>query len=193
MLHFLAALALPALVGASSAPLPKVIITAFIDDFGYASASFNRDAARAPPETLTPHLDALARDGVVLRRFYAHPFCSPSRASFMSGRLPLHVQQANTQPDQPNCGVPFNMTTLPEFLRAAGQAPRAGIWRRAAPYQQHRIRAQNNDADAHDGALRIFPAHPPDFGVGGTMLRPGMPFNGSAAGSGALPASPGAG
>jgi arylsulfatase I/J len=37
----------------------------------------------------------------------------------MSGRLPLHVQQTNVQPDQPNCGVPYNMTTLPEFLRAA--------------------------------------------------------------------------
>jgi arylsulfatase A-like enzyme len=101
-------------------PRPKVILTVLLDDFGYASASFNRDPATAPPETRTPHLDALARDGLVLRRHYVHPFCSPSRASFLSGRLPVHVQQTNAQPDQPNCGIPYAMSTLPELLRAAG-------------------------------------------------------------------------
>ncbi|HYA74634.1 MAG TPA: choline-sulfatase [Roseiarcus sp.] len=36
-----------------------------------------------------PHLEALARDGVVFERAYcASPLCSPSRASFMSGLLP---------------------------------------------------------------------------------------------------------
>ena len=99
---------------------PKVLITSFLDDFGYASASFNRAPAATPPEVRTPHLDALARDGIILQRFYVHPFCSPSRASFLSGRLPVHVQQTNTQPDQPSCGVPYNMSTLPELLRLAG-------------------------------------------------------------------------
>jgi arylsulfatase B len=106
------------LAAAAAAARPKFILTSFLDDFGYASASFNRDAS-APRETLTPHLDALAAEGVILRRYYVHAFCSPSRASFLSGRLPVHVQTTNTQPDQPNCGIPFNMTTLPEFLRAA--------------------------------------------------------------------------
>jgi hypothetical protein len=104
---------------APATPRPSILITSFIDDFGFASASFNR-GADAPPETLTPNLDGLARDGVVLRRFHVHPFCSPSRASFMSGRLPVHVQQTNAQPDTPSAGVPFNMTSLPEFLRLAG-------------------------------------------------------------------------
>ena len=113
------ALAPPA-AAAPAPPRPALLITAFIDDFGYASASFNRAPGTAPPETLTPHMDALAREGVVLTRYHVHPFCSPSRASFMSGRLPVHVQQTNTQPDRPNAGVPFNMTTLPEFLRLAG-------------------------------------------------------------------------
>ncbi len=36
-----------------------------------------------------PHLEALAGNGVVFERAYcASPLCSPSRASFMSGRLP---------------------------------------------------------------------------------------------------------
>ena len=98
---------------------PRFLLTAFIDDFGYASASFNRAANATPPETRTPHLDALARDGVALGRFHVHPFCSPSRASFLSGRLPVHVQTTNTMPDMPAAGVPYNMTTLVELLRAA--------------------------------------------------------------------------
>ena len=119
---------------------PRVVLTSLIDDFGFASASFNRDPANTPPETVTPHLDGLARDGVVLQRFYMHPFCSPSRASFLSGRLPVHVQQTNTQPDQPNCGVPYAMSTLPELLRAA-EAPVdayvVGKWDVGSAHERH--------------------------------------------------------
>jgi arylsulfatase A-like enzyme len=115
-----AAAASDALAAAAPPPRrPRFVLTSFIDDFGFASASFNRAANATPPETRTPHLDALARDGVALARFHVHPFCSPSRASFLSGRLPVHVQQTNTMPDMPGAGVPFNMTTLVEFLRAA--------------------------------------------------------------------------
>jgi len=119
------AAATPGFSSSSAAPprRPKFILTAFIDDFGFASASFNRGAnASVPPEARTPHLDALARDGVALARHHVHPFCSPSRASFLSGRLPVHVQQTNTMPDMPSAGIPYNMTTLVEFLRAA-QSP----------------------------------------------------------------------
>ena len=95
---------------------PKVVISALIDDFGYASASFNRGANSTPWETRTPNMDAMAADGVILRRFYAHPFCSPTRSSFLSGRLPVHVQTTNTMPDRTTAGIPTQMTTLPEFL-----------------------------------------------------------------------------
>jgi choline-sulfatase len=41
----------------------------------------------------TPHIDALARAGVVFESAYcASPLCSPSRASFMSGLLPSHTR-----------------------------------------------------------------------------------------------------
>ena len=100
------------------ASTPRVILVATLDDFGYASASFNQESPTW--ETSTPHMDALANSGVILRRAYCHTFCSPSRSSFLSGRLPVHVQLGNVQPDMPNAGVPAAMTTLPQKLSAAG-------------------------------------------------------------------------
>ena len=41
---------------------------------------------------LTPHLDALADDGVVFERAYCNsPLCAPSRASMMTGQLPSAI------------------------------------------------------------------------------------------------------
>ena len=60
---------------------------------GYANVGFHDD------EPITPHIDQLAYDGVQLDRFYTYKFCSPTRSSFMSGRLPLHVNQENHPPE----------------------------------------------------------------------------------------------
>ena len=41
------------------------------------------------PDVKTPHLDRLARDGVLFRRNYcSHPVCQPSRASLITGLTP---------------------------------------------------------------------------------------------------------
>jgi len=115
---------------AAAAAPPKLILTILQDDWGYGSASFNRPADAPPlPEQRTPRLDALAASGVILKRHYAHSFCSPTRSSYLSGRLPVHVQAANVQPDEPNAGVPAAMTTLPEKLTALGFVAHAcGKW-----------------------------------------------------------------
>ena len=104
----------------SPPPPPLVIWVSILDDFGYCSASFNRPPSERTWETATPRMDAQAAAGVILARAYSHAFCSPSRAAFLSGRLPVHVQQGNVQPDLPWAGVPAAMTTLPQKLRDAG-------------------------------------------------------------------------
>lgn len=104
----------------AAAVSPRVIWVTLLDDFGYASASFNQASPR--PETLTPRMDAQVASGVRLQRHYVHSFCSPSRSAFFSGRLPVHVQTGNVQPDMPNAGVPAAMTTLPERLSDLGWA-----------------------------------------------------------------------
>ena len=68
----------------------------------------------------TPRIDALAASGVELSRFYAYKFCSPSRSSFLSGRLPIHVNFHNDIQTKPGAGIPVDMTLMPHKLREQG-------------------------------------------------------------------------
>ena len=73
---------------AASASAPKNIVTILIDDLGsYDTAVNNGDIVH-----ITPNLAQLSHaDGLRLERFYTYKYCSPTRSSFLSGRLPLHV------------------------------------------------------------------------------------------------------
>ena len=42
--------------------------------------------------SLTPHLDSLAHSGVILDAAVSAFWCTPARASLLTGRLPVHVQ-----------------------------------------------------------------------------------------------------
>jgi arylsulfatase A-like enzyme len=54
------------------------------DDHGWEETGYN-----GHPHVLTPSLDEMAAKGLKFERFYAaHPNCSPTRASFLTGRHP---------------------------------------------------------------------------------------------------------
>ena len=60
------------------------------DDHGYGDTGFT-----GHPFVQTPHLDAMAKAGVVFNRFYASaPVCSPTRR-VMTGRHPFRVNVPN--------------------------------------------------------------------------------------------------
>jgi arylsulfatase A-like enzyme len=60
------------------------IILLMADDLGWGDVGFNGNK-----KIKTPSLDAMARAGVVLTRFYsAAPLCSPTRGSSLTGRHP---------------------------------------------------------------------------------------------------------
>lgn len=61
------------------------IVLILADDLGYS------DLGSYGSEIRTPHLDALARDGVSFTQFYNQARCCPTRATLMTGRYPHQV------------------------------------------------------------------------------------------------------
>lgn len=67
---------------------PPNIIFILVDDLGWADVQANF------PESFyeTPHLNQLAREGVLFTQAYAaHPVCSPTRAAIITGKHPNRV------------------------------------------------------------------------------------------------------
>ena len=60
---------------------------------GWANVGYHR--ANPTPEVVTPAIDAIVAEGIALDRMYAYPYCAPSRAALLSGRLPHHVSSGN--------------------------------------------------------------------------------------------------
>jgi arylsulfatase A-like enzyme len=61
------------------------IILCMADDQGWGDTAYN-----GHPVLMTPHLDAMAADGLRFDHFYAAaPVCSPTRGSVMTGRHPV--------------------------------------------------------------------------------------------------------
>jgi len=68
--------------------LPNIVVI-LTDDQGYADISLN---PQHPTEVSTPHMDALAKDGVVFTQGYTSgAVCSPTRAGLMLGRYQQRV------------------------------------------------------------------------------------------------------
>ncbi len=96
------------------------------DDLGYMDVGFNN------PETFyeTPHLDSLAKSGMVFTDFYAaSPVCSPTRASILTGKYPARSGTTNFFPGRRNGkfdAADFDTQmapeelTLPEALKESG-------------------------------------------------------------------------
>ncbi len=63
---------------------PPNVILMMSDDHGWEETGYN-----GHPHVKTPVLDEMAATGLKFERFYAaHPSCSPTRASFLTGRHP---------------------------------------------------------------------------------------------------------
>jgi arylsulfatase A-like enzyme len=106
-------------VSASAAPVSKPnVIVILTDDQGAADAG-----CYGSQDLKTPHIDALASQGVRFSQFYSGaPVCSPSRAALLTGRYPLRcgvLGNASSQRDQAS-GLPADEVTLAEMFKAAG-------------------------------------------------------------------------
>ncbi|CAN7937132.1 unnamed protein product [Ixodes hexagonus] len=92
------------------------IVFILADDLGWNDVSYN-----GCPQIRTPNIDALAWNGIRLRRYYTQAMCTPSRSAFMTGRYPIHtgMQHFVILPSEPR-GLPLHFKLLPQWLDDLG-------------------------------------------------------------------------
>ncbi|MFH1264958.1 MAG: sulfatase-like hydrolase/transferase [Planctomycetota bacterium] len=111
-------------------PRPNIVLI-IADDLGYGDL-----ACYGCPDTRTPVLDRLAREGVRFTNFYANaPECTPTRTALMTGRYQQHVgglecaigtgnvgryDDAIRLADRHDLGLPTSETTIVRLLKEAG-------------------------------------------------------------------------
>ncbi|WP_157986740.1 arylsulfatase [Chitinophaga alhagiae] len=114
--------------GATEPPRPNIVLI-MADDMGFS------DIGCYGSEIRTPNLDTLSQQGIRFTRFYNNAWCSPTRASLMTGLYPHQVGMAGlawpkTGPQGPFQGYLNNRcVTLAEVLKEAGyHTAMAGKW-----------------------------------------------------------------
>lgn len=103
---------------------PNIIII-LADDLGWGDVGFHGSDIK------TPNLDQLAKEGVILNRYYTAPVCSPTRAGLLTGRYPNRYGLRETVvPPWSDFGVDTTEEFLPQMLAKAGYKNRAvlGKW-----------------------------------------------------------------
>lgn len=102
---------------------PPNVVIIFCDDLGYSDISgFGESKFK------TPRIEQLAREGAKLTSFYSScPFCSPARASILTGRYPFHHGLLrNPAPDEDEAadrrGLDPEEITFGELFQQAGYA-----------------------------------------------------------------------
>lgn len=101
----------------AQAPKKTNLISIVTDDQGRWGVG-----AYGNKEVKTPNMDRLAREGALfVNAFTATPVCSPSRASFMTGRYGTQVKITDyIAPVEASVGLPPEALTWPQVLQQAG-------------------------------------------------------------------------
>jgi arylsulfatase A-like enzyme len=110
-----------------SGPVNVIIVVA--DDMGYGDLSrFNGGRCSSP------HLDALARDGVCLTQHYSgSPVCAPARASLLTGRYPHRTGAIDTLHGRGLDRIALSESTIADCFRSFGyRTGLVGKWHNGA-------------------------------------------------------------
>ena len=70
----------------------------------------------------TPHLDKLAKDGMLFTDYYAEASCTAGRANFITGELPIRTGMTTVGQAGAKIGIPAEACTIATALKAQGYA-----------------------------------------------------------------------
>jgi arylsulfatase A-like enzyme len=108
----------------SHATTPPNVLVIVADDLGYNDISWHN------PDIISPNLDKLAKDGIILESHYVLHCCSPTRAALMTGYYPIHTgrQSGVIKPEMPK-GLYTNFTLMSQYFKDIGYRTHAlGKW-----------------------------------------------------------------
>ena len=106
------------IVDAENPQRPPNVILVLADDLGWQELG-----CYGNPFNETPHLDALAKQGVRFTDAYAAaPVCSPQRAALLTGLTPARLGITNVLGPRSQKHLPPARVTLAEVLRSHGYA-----------------------------------------------------------------------
>ena len=117
------------------------IIYILVDDMGFGE--FGIPELNMVRGYRTPNINKLAAGGLSFARMYTEPSCTPTRAAFLTGRLPVRSQMFDTKIVPPeNTGLHGDEVTIAEILSKAGyNTVHIGKWHQgdieqSAPHNQ---------------------------------------------------------
>ncbi len=154
---------------------PCNILLIFVDDLGYGELG-----CQGNPQIPTPHIDALARNGVRCTNGYVTAsYCSPSRAGLMTGRYQTRfgyeLNPVGKHNRHPQAGLPLSERTVAAHLKAAGYATGlVGKWHLGGTPKYHPVRC---GFDSFYGFLNEghFYVPPPYRGVTSFLRKENLP------------------
>ena len=104
----------------AEAKTPPNIVLILADNLGWGELGcYGGGALRGAP---TPHIDALAREGLLLQNFNVESDCVPTRSALMTGRHPIRTGCVQSVPPGLPQGLTRGEVTLAELLSRQGYA-----------------------------------------------------------------------
>jgi len=114
MFHLPTLLCLVVVASSAVASQPNIVFL-LADDLGYNDVGYHN------PAIISPNIDLLASQGVVLEQSYVQPVCSPTRSALLTGTYPFRMGRQNGPiGDNQPTGLTLDKTLLPEYLKNKG-------------------------------------------------------------------------